>query len=214
VAGSGNPTSQLIALSGVTSVVVGASFVVHVTVGGPQQATIRMDDNLTDRIEATVSGDQLCLGLKPGANVRNATLSAEVTVDHLDRLTASGASQVTLVSPLTGPALQLVANGASRVTGSVKVDHVVAAVSGASTLALSGHVSDLRLSAAGNSHVLGSELTVANLDLVLSGASDATIAVSDTLAVQATGASVLHYRGAPRITRQQTTGASSIVRDP
>ncbi len=213
VAGSGRLTSRLIDLSGVTSVVAGASFVVNVTVGEPEQATVQMDDNLTDLVEATVNGGELRLGLKPGANVHNATLTAEVKVGGLDQLSAVGASQITLVSPLTGPTLQLVVSGASRITGPVGVDRVEVEVSGASTLALSGQVRDLQLSGAGASRLLLAEMAVRNLDVVLAGASDATVAVSDTLAAQAAGASTLRYRGTPNITRQQTTGASSILRE-
>lgn len=213
VAGSGRLTSRMIGLPGVTSVVVGAGFVVHLRMGGPEQATIRMDDNLTDRVEATVTGDQLRLGLTPGANVRNATLSAEVTVGRLDRLTTSGASRVTLVSAPISPTLQLVVAGTSAVTGSVTVDQVQATVSGAATLALSGNVEDLRVSAAGASRLPLADLVVRRLDVMLTGASRATVTVSDTLAAQAAGASVLHYRGTPTIIRQRMSGVSSIVRD-
>ncbi|PZS29814.1 MAG: hypothetical protein DLM61_12185 [Pseudonocardiales bacterium] len=211
VVGSGHLTSRLITLSGVTSVLTGASFIVHLTVGEPEQATIRMDDNLADRVDATVTDGTLRLGLKPGSNVRNATLSAEITVNHLDRLVATGASKVTLGSPVTGPALQLAVSGASQITAPVGVDHLEASESGASVLALSGRVGSLHLSSAGTNQLLGPELLIANLDAVLAGASRATATVSDTLAATADGMSVLRYRGTPRIIRQQTSGDSSIV---
>jgi hypothetical protein len=213
VAGSGRLTSRTMDLSGVTSVVAGADFVVHLARGGPAQATVRMDDNLIDRVEATVIGDQLRLGIKPGRGVRNATLTAEVTVGQLDRLTATGASRVMLNPALAGPALQLVVAGTSAVTGPITVGQVQATVSGASTLALSGQVQDLRLSAAGASTLPLSDLTVRRLDVVLSGASHATVTVSDSLAARASGASVLNYRGNPTVTRSQRSGVSSIVRD-
>jgi hypothetical protein len=213
VAGSGRLTSRMIGLHGITSVVVGAGFVVRLRMGGPEQATITMDDNLTDRVQATVIGDQLRLGLAPGANVRDATLSAEVTVGQLDRLATSGASRVMMVSALTSPTLQLVVAGASAVTGPVTVDQVQAAVSGAARLALSGQVAELRVSAAGTSQLPLADLAIGRLDVVLSGASHATVTVSDTLAAQTAGASVLHYRGTPTITHQQISGASSIVRE-
>ncbi|HEU0127183.1 MAG TPA: hypothetical protein VFQ48_01045, partial [Pseudonocardiaceae bacterium] len=54
------------------------------------------------------------------------------------------------------------------------------------------------------------DLAIRDLDAELSGASCAAVAVSDTLAARASGASTLRYRGAPRITRQQTSGVSSI----
>jgi hypothetical protein len=213
VVGSGRLTSRLIGLSGVTSVVVGAGFVVHLGSGGPAQATITMDDNLTDRIQATVAGGQLRLGLLPGMNVRNATLTAQVTVDHLDRLDTSGVSRVVVVSAPAGPALELVATGTSQVTGPTRVDRVTATASGAATLALSGQARDLHLSGAGTSRLLLADLAVRNLDVVLSGTSHATVTVNDTLAAQTTGASALRYRGTPNITRQHNSGVSSITRD-
>ena len=191
----------------------GANFVVKLTVGEPEQATIRMDDNLTDLVDATVIDGALRLGLKPGSNVRDATLSADVTVRNLNQLSTSGASEVTLISPPAGPALQLDTRGSSQITGPMTVDHADAKVSGSGKLALSGQVRTLNLSAAGASRPLLADLAVRDLDVVLSGASQATVTVSDTLAAETTGASVLRYHGTPKITRQQTSGASSIVPD-
>jgi hypothetical protein len=211
--GSGRLTSRTIDLSGITSVMAAATFVVHLKTGSPAQATVTMDDNLTNRVEATVSGNELHLGIKPGMSVRNATLRADVTVGQLDRLAASGASHATLESQVTGPALQLVVEGASQITGPVGVDRLEASESGASVLTLSGGAGSLHLNSAGTSRLVASELAIADLDATLSGASQATVAVSDTLAITADGASVLRYRGNPSITRQETSGGSSIVRD-
>lgn len=213
VSGSGHLTSRLLSFSGVTKLDVGANFVVHLTIGKPEQATIRMDDNLTDLVEATVVGDHLRLGLKPGANVRNATLSAEVTVASLDRLNAHGASEVRLGSEVAGEQMQVHASGASRVTGAVRVDHALASASGASTLELSGDVGHLDLSGSGTSGLRLPDLTVRDLDVELSGASCATLTVRDTLTARAAGVSALRYSGAPRINRDDISGLSSIAPD-
>jgi hypothetical protein len=213
VAGSGRLTTRTVDLSGVTSVVAEANFVVHLGTGRSAQAAITMDDNLTDRVATTVTGGQLRLGIKPGMSVRNATLSADVTVAQLDRLVTVGASRVMLDPALTSPALQLNIAGTSAITGPVTVGQVQATVSGAGTLALSGTVQQLSFSAAGASQLPLAELTVRYLDARLSGASHATVTVTDTVAVQAAGASVLRYRGNPSVTRSQTSGMSSIVRD-
>lgn len=211
--GSGKLTSRTIDLSGVTSVVAGADFLVHVKTGAPAQAKVTMDDNLVDRIEAAVSGHELRLGLKPGSNVRNATLRAEVTVSRLERLAANGASHATLDSTVTGPALRLVAEGAGQISGPVRVDRLEASESGASVLNLSGRAGSLHLESVGTSQLHGSELAVDDLDAALSGVSQATVTVNNTLAVTADGVSVLRYRGNPSITRQETSGVSSIVAD-
>lgn len=213
VAGSGRLTSRTLDLSGVTSVVAEAAFVVQLKTGRPAHATVTMDDNLTDRIEASVTGHELHLGIKPGMSVRNATLRADVTISQLDQLVANGASKVTLGSPMTGSALRLDANGAGQITGPIAVDHLEASELGASVLALSGRANSMHLNSAGTSQLQGADLTVSNLDAVLSGACQATVGVRDTLAATANGVSTLRYRGNPQITRQQTSGVSSIVQD-
>ena len=213
VTGSGKLTSRTINLSRVTSLVAGADFTVHIKTGGPAQATVTMDDNLVDRVEAAVSGHELRLGIKPGNNVRNATLRAEVTVSNLDQLTAKGASHATLDSTVTGPALRLSVEGASQITGPVGVQRLDASEAGASVLTLSGHANSMHLESVGTSQLHGSDLAVRDLDAVLSGVSQATVTVNNTLAVTADGVSVLRYRGNPTITRQETSGVSSVVGD-
>lgn len=213
IAGSGRLTSRTIDLSGVNSVVAGANFVVHLRTGRPPQAVVRMDDNLVDRVEATVTGDQLRLGIKPGTSVRNVTLAADVTVGQLHQLATSGASRVILATTVASPALRMEVSGTSSVTGLIQSGQMQVDVSGASTLGLSGQVQDLRLGAEGAAQLSLADLTVHRLDATLSGTSDVLVTVSDTLAVQASGVSVLRYRGTPRITGSETSGVSSVVHD-
>lgn len=213
VAGSGRLISRTVDLAGVTSVVADSAFVVRLQTGETPQAVVRTDDNLADLVDSTVTGNQLHLGIKPGRSVRDATLGAEVTVSRLEKLSSSGASRIILASTVASPALQLVVSGAGAVTGPVRIGRVDATVSGAGALALTGQVEDCALDASGGSRLPLAGLTVRRLDATLSGATQAIVTVSDTLAADATGASLLRYRGTPRVTRSQTSGASSVVPD-
>ena len=213
VTGSGRLISRRISVTGVTELDVGANFEVRVTIGEPAQATIRMDDNLADLVETAVVGDELRLGLKPGASVRNASLSAEVTVAGLERLTTGGVSDVRFGTEVVGEQLQFDASGASRITGVVRAAQALASASGASTLELSGNIAHLELNGAGTSSFRLPELTVRDLGAELSGASCATVAVSGTLTARASGVSALRYSGTPRINRDETSGLSSIAPD-
>lgn len=209
--GSGRLITRHIPLSGVTALMIDTNFVVRVRVGEPAQGTVSMDDNLADLIDTEVIGGQLHLGLKLGATIRNATLSAELTVPHLERITTSGASRITLTSALTGRVVRLDASGESQITGPLSVDRAEAAATGASMLAFSGHVGGLDLTGAGASSLNLTDWAVRDLHATLSGASQAVITVQDTLAARATGSSTLRYNGAPRITRRQTSGAGTIT---
>lgn len=211
VTGSGHLISRHIDLSGVHSVVLGANFVVHLAVAEPEQATIQMDDNIADLVDATVTGGQLRLGLKSGSSVRNASLSADITVAHLDQLIAGGASQVTLNSAPTGSTLTLAASGVSQITGPVDVGDLQVGASGASALALSGDVKNLQLSGSAAGQLRLSDLNAQTVDAELSGASDADVTASGTLAAQASGSSALHYHGSPNITHKDISGTAVVA---
>lgn len=213
VTGSGRLASRRIGLGGVTGLDVGAGFDVLVRLGEPEQATIRMDDNLTGLVESTVAGDRLRLGLLPGASVRDASLTAEVTVAHLDRVTANGVSTIRFGTEVAAEQLQIDATGMSRVTGRVRADQLMASASGAGVLELSGDAGRMELSGAGTSGFRLSALTVRDLDIELSGTSCATVTVRDNLTAKAGGVSALRYRGSPRINRDETAGLSSIAPD-
>lgn len=64
---------------------------------------VTMNDNLTDRVEATVSGHELRLWIKRGMSVRDATLRAEVTVGQLDRLASNGGRAFRFSDQRTSP---------------------------------------------------------------------------------------------------------------
>lgn len=211
ISGSGTSTTLYLPTRGVTVLLVDAGFSVHVRIGEPEQAAVRIDENVADLIEAWIESNQLRLGLRPGSHVRNATLSAEVTVRRLDQVTAAGTSQVHLDSELVGERLVLTVLGMSEITGALRVERVEAGMSGASRLVLSGQVERLGITASGASEVMLSGVAVSDLDARLSGASTAEVTVRDTLTVQTSGASTLRYRGTPQIPRQQSTGASTVA---
>lgn len=213
VTGSGRSVSRRISVAGVTALDVGAGFDVRVRIGEPEQATIRMDDNLTGLVESGVVGDRLRLGLVPGASVRNASLTAEVTVANLSRVTANGVSNIQFGTEVAAGRLQIEVAGRSRVTGRTRADQLMLSSSGAGVLELSGDAGRVELSAAGTSGFRLSALTVRDLEAELSGASCATVTVTDTLTARAGGASALRYRGTPRIGRDETSGVSSIAPD-
>ena len=174
--------------------------------------TLHVDDNLRDRIDYGVSDGTLRLRLKPRSTVRDATLRADVVVRSLREVRASGASYVQIDSELAGDALTVGLSGASEVRGRARVGTLVAETSGASKVRLAGKASGLTVHASGASELDLGELEAQRLEVDLSGASDATVWVRDTIAADVSGASSLRYKGSPRFERQQTSGGSSIER--
>jgi hypothetical protein len=210
VGGSGNVVSRQIEVTTFSRLEVSASFTATVSVGDAEAVTVRIDDNLVDTLDVHVSGDTLHVGLRSGTSVTNATLEADVTVRSLSAIDVSGAAAVALADPLTADTFSVVASGASRLTGALEIGDGRMELSGASDVELSGSATTFTVTLSGASSLSAEQLTIDELEIDLSGASDGDVAVTGMLSAGASGASSLRYAGSPTIARSETSGASSI----
>jgi Putative auto-transporter adhesin, head GIN domain len=208
---SGNTASKRLDASGVTRLDVAHGFDVRVTFGQPETVTVTYDDNLADLLDVGVSGGTLRLQLKPHGIITNRpTLRAEVTVGRLEEIRAAGASTVDVAGPVQNPGLRLEISGGSRVAAELGLDRADATVSGGSRLELTGAAGTFKVDGSGGSRLELVELSVHDLDIQLSGASHANVWADQTIAAQLSGASSLTYKGTPRFTKRDTSGASTI----
>lgn len=185
-------------------------FDVNVSIGEPEKVTLRVDDNLVDRLDVRVVDQTLHLRLESGTSVRHATLHADVFVPSLSGIELSGASKVHLLREFAIDVLEVSLSGASEIDGSLQCGSGSVTLSGASTARFSGSVGILVLEASGASDMDAERLEVDKLTVALSGSSSATISVTGTISAEVSGASSLRYRGHPRFTKKDISGASSI----
>jgi hypothetical protein len=190
-----------------------------VSLGGQPSVTLHIDDNLDRHVDVGVDGDTLHIGLRRGTSVSDATLQAAVTAPSLAWIQGSGSSRIRVQDPLAGDDLRLELSGASRLDGAAELRSLTAGLSGASELTLSGRVGSVSASASGASRLALERLEVDALEVdvlevELSGASNAEVSVRRAIAASLSGASSLRYRGSPTLTRQDTSGGSSITRAP
>ncbi len=211
VTGSGQVVSRDIPVASFSKLEVSSAFVVAVSFGSSETATVRADDNVIDDLGVEVSGDTLHVAVRSGVSVRNVTLEADVTARSLDEIEGSGAARITLGEPLSGEQLDLTLSGASTVTGELTASHAKVELSGAASADLAGSVSGLEVTTSGASRLSGPDLAVGELTIDLSGASQAAVTVTGSISAVATGASSLRYAGTPTIERQEVSGGSQIA---
>jgi hypothetical protein len=143
-------------------------------------------------------------------NDGNKKLKAYVSFKTLDRLNASGASDVYVNGAITGDRLELHLSGASDFKGSVKLNALSLDQSGASDATINGIVGDLQVDVSGASETKGYELITDNCNAKATGASDISITVNKELNAHASGASSINYKGAGAIRDMHSSGASSV----
>ena len=147
-----------------------------------------------------------------GWNKGNKKLKVYISFKNLERLEASGASDVQIAGAISVPSLSLDMSGASDFKGAVNVTTLTMELSGASDAKISGNASNVTIESSGASDVKGYDLVTENCTAKATGASDINITVNKELNVHASGASDVYYKGSCVIKDLHSSGASTVAK--
>ncbi|MCU0381427.1 MAG: DUF2807 domain-containing protein [Chitinophagaceae bacterium] len=168
-----------------------------------------------DRIVTRVNGNRLEIYFDNKGMTRwpdRMNLKAYVSFRTLQKLKASGASDVYVNGVIKSPSLEIYMSGASDFNGAILVDELKIDQSGSSDSRISGKAERVTIDVSGASDVKAYELTVNYCNVEASGASDIQITVNKELSARASGSSDVQYRGEGLIRDIKTSGASSVSR--
>jgi hypothetical protein len=145
-----------------------------------------------------------------GSNWGNKKLKAYVSVKTLDKLNASGGSDVFCEDVIKANDLKIHISGGSDLKGNFSCNLLSIAASGGSDADLKGKATNLKISASGGSDVDAYELSSETCQVHSSGGSDVNVNVSKSIDAHASGGSDIHYKGAPAETKTSKSGSSDI----
>lgn len=212
---SNEVTTHTIEVGSFSSLDISDSFSVFVTLAD-QEAPVQVEanNNLHPYIRIVNHNGHLDIELDERIDIDdgNAVLNVYVTARTLYDIEASGASYVELLNPLYDDALVIELSGASMLRGILHTNEITADLSGASALQIQGSTVDFRIDASGASFMEGFDFVVSRLDANLDGASQASLTVEDEIKINASGSSLLRYKGDAVITHQDLSGSSSVVK--
>ena len=232
IVGSADLETREFDFSDFTNIEVGHAFEVDVTRGDAYSVTITLNENLFEYLDISQSGKTLRIRMKSHYSYQRVTRQASITLPALRslelsgasrggvtgfettddmRFDVSGASNLSLVDLKAGDT-SFDISGASRVNGSIEITEGDFDVSGASTIELEGKGTDVRLEVSGASTARLERFPLEIADTHISGASNATVEVSDRLDIDASGASRLYYNGGAVLGSVQVSGASTLSR--
>lgn len=223
-------------LSGVSKVRFSGDVKVEFTHSGKNQALVEYAEKDADKVAVRVEKNTFVIERKGGfwdflRSQNSIEVKVSLSLNDLQHIDLSGASQwqakrleaeelaVKLsgashfsVQELAVDTLHLGASGASNTWGSEWRAHdITFDLSGASAIHLDGdgQANSISLHGSGASKLRADSLHVSYAKIHLSGASESSLAVSERLQADLSGASNLRYRGQPQ-TKFQTSGASNI----
>ena len=208
-----DPNAQVRAVKGYHGIEVGSAIDLYLSQGDEETVVVSArDEKWRDRIITEVVDGILKIRMESGHfSTGNNKLKAYVSFTALDRLSASGASNVYVDGVISAGKLSLTLSGASDFKGAIRVGELQLDQNGASDAKITGVVAGLaviRLS--GASDIKGYDLTVESCEAHASGASDIRITVNKELKANATGASSVYYKGEGVISESRASGASTI----
>ena len=176
-----------------------------------ERIEIEANDNLHDKIVVSKDGNTLKIRLENKVNVRgNATMKAYITTRNIFDYRVSGDSYVELENLLVADNVSIDLSGDSRFTGEIEVNDLFVDLKGDSEIDVFGTASRLNADLSGDSELKDYDMYVEDLTLKLTGDSEAFLSVMGSIDVDASGDSVLNYRGEAEVVRQRLSGDSKV----
>ena len=221
-----------------TAISVSSAIDLYLTQSNKNEVAVSAtNDEIRDHIITEVVGGTLIIRLGDKGTWfswrkwGNYKTKAYVSIQDIDALTASGASNVHLVNTIESPKMRIKLSGASDFKGNIKAGVLMYQLtgasdykgevsansididgSGASSIELIGKVDDLAIEVSGASTAKLYNLTAKGALLRASGASNIGVTVTEILRASSSGASDINYKGNPTVKESNTSGASSIRR--
>ena len=209
----------------VTGLDISGAFDITIRQGEDTGVTLSIPSHYEDNLVFENWGGTVKVGFKGRIkkHSKNEKFTAEIVCSSLEEVLLSGACKLKGTGDdLSGAATavwdgnfkvvkigKIDLSGASQLQLNVEVPEVEVEISGAAKLALTGEADSGEIELSGASKANLENFVLKNLALATSGASNASVNVTETLGVEASGAAHVSYSGNPKVT-SHVSGAASL----
>ena len=187
---------------------MGSGLHIDVVYGNFFSVKARGDRRNIDDLVVRTEGSTLVIDYRNFRERRHDTF-IEITMPELHAVTFSGGSDSRVGGFSSAGGFDVYLSGGSVCQLNLDAHKLKAVLSGASYLKAGGTADELYADVSGASAFKAFNLPVATCTLLISGASDGEVTVTDVLQVTATGASHVVYRGNPSVSTE-VSGSSSV----
>lgn len=199
---------QTYALTDFDRLDMGSAFSITVKDGPAFAIVARGDRRNLDDLDVYTRNGTLFAKYRTNRNRQHQT-SFSITMPTVRGVAFSGASESTITGFTNLNELSIELSGASKGEFIGEAVRTIVDISGASTLQLNGRGTALSAELSGASSLQAFPYPVGEATVDASGASKASVSVSNALVADASGASTIRYRGTPTV-RQRVSGASTV----
>jgi hypothetical protein len=173
------------------------------------------DVKLRDRIITSVENGVLRIWLNTNGvhwnwGWTNQKLKAFVSFKTLDRLQASGSSDVYVDGAIKSNNLSISLSGSSDFKGGIQANQLQLRQAGSSDAIVNGTATNADIHLSGSSDFKGYDMSVDVCNIEAHGSSDTHITVNKELSISNSGSSDVYYKGNAVLKESHSSGSSSI----
>ncbi|RAJ15990.1 head GIN domain-containing protein [Arenibacter echinorum] len=200
--------------SAYTSLEVNDNFKVYINFSDTEEKLrVQANDNLHEYILVNKESNKLTVKLDNVRRIKGQeTLNVFITTKSIDNFTVKGNAKLELEDPLEADNLKIYLSGNSFFTGALATEKLNLVSSGNCMIDFSGSVKNMEVELDGNCELSDYDLSVDTLKIDLSGNSNAYLTVNNSISIDASGNSVLSYKGIATIAHQNLSSGSKIVK--
>lgn len=171
--------------------------------------SVTADDNILKYIKTKNDGGTLKIFTHKSI-CNGGDMTVTIGVKQLERIRASGATEISADGKLVCRDMEFHLSGASKVNLDLNAANVIVEGSGDTELQLSGQASSTHVDMSGVAQIHAYNFVVSDYDISTSGASHCELNVLHSLHVSSSGASEIKYKGNPTDVSNDKSGASSL----
>jgi hypothetical protein len=141
---------------------------------------------------------------------KSKTMKVYVTVKDLNKISATGGSDVYTEGKLDLIKLEVKATGGSDIRLTLDTDELSCETTGGSDVILAGTATVFKAASTGGSDLKASNLRTSFCSVSSTGGSDAYVWAEKEISISATGGSDVYHKGGARVVKSSSTGGSDI----
>lgn len=188
--------------SSFTDISTSGVYKVVITQGNSHSIRVEAEENLLPYIVTEIRGGELRIQSKKGYNIQPTKgITVYVTLQEVDKLSASGASGFSNTGILKSDRIQLDFSGAADADLNINTKKLAVGLSGASNIKLKGSSDKAEYGISGAADIKALDLSSDDVSVDISGTGKAQVFAQKKLAASISGMGSIKYKGDPGVTK-------------
>ncbi len=205
---------RTIDMQGFKELSLGVPGTLYLKQGNSESVEIECDDDIFDKIEFKLSGDELIIKKEGNWNWRDGWRRSEVdiyvTMKEIEEISVSGSGTIESQGTLKTKDLRLAVSGSGDMELDIESEELDLRISGSGSINLNGDATEAEAKISGSGRVKADDLTVKIFEASISGSGSCYINVTDEVSANISGSGSVYYSGNPDKVYSNSSGSGKI----